>query len=176
MKSYHKLIGGAVLLGILLPVAALAQGLPGGASTLNETHGDWTVVCSAAEGTPRCVMSQTQVGGESRQRVLTVELRATEADAVGGVLVLPFGLNLDHGVSLAIDDAAPSGSLRFSTCLPVGCLVPLDFDANAVAAMRAGNAIAVRAAASETGQEVGLSISLLGFTSAVTRVAELSGQ
>ena len=129
MKSYHKLIGGAVLFGVLLPVAALAQGLPGGASTLNETHGDWTVVCSAAEGPPRCVMSQTQVGGESRQRVLTVELRATEGDAVGGVLVLPFGLNLDDGVSLAIDDAASFGSLRFSTCLPVGCLVPLDFDA-----------------------------------------------
>lgn len=44
---------------------------------------------------------------ESRQRVLTVELRATEGDAVGGMLVLPFGLVLNDGVSLVIDDAAP---------------------------------------------------------------------
>ncbi|WP_244606572.1 invasion associated locus B family protein [Arsenicitalea aurantiaca] len=107
--------------------------------------------------------------------MLTVELRATEGDAVGGVLVLPFGLNLDDGVSLAIDDAAPFGSLRFSTCLPVGCLLPFDFDANAVAAMRAGNAIAVHAAASETGQEVALSISLVGFPSALARVVAFDG-
>ncbi|WP_280177637.1 hypothetical protein [Arsenicitalea aurantiaca] len=40
--------------------------MPGGDSTLNETHGDWTVACSAAAGPPRCVTSQTQVGGESR--------------------------------------------------------------------------------------------------------------
>jgi len=47
-------------------------------------------------------MSQAQFTGESRQRVLTVELRAPEGDAVSGVLVLPFGLHLDDGVSLAV--------------------------------------------------------------------------
>lgn len=170
----------AAILGLALLVggasAGSAQGLPGGASSLNETHGDWTVVCSTAQESVRCAIAQNQVSGENRQRVLAVELQAAEGGASAtGMLVLPFGLKLDDGVRLALDEAEPFQTLQFSTCMPTGCLVPLAFDADAVSALRAGSVLALKANANDNGQDVALSVSLNGFTSALARAAELSG-
>lgn len=149
--------------------------MPGGASSLSETHGDWSVSCTAPERNARCAISQTQVQGQNRQRVLTIELSATEGgSAASGTLVLPFGLNLDQGVVLSIDEGEFLPPLRFSTCLPAGCLVPLTFNQDAVTVMRAGTALKVKVAASDSGQEVNFSISLTGFTSALARAGELA--
>ena len=168
----------ALILGLALVVAgtsfAGAQGLPGGASSLNETHGDWSVACQAADGEVRCAIAQTQVRGENRQRVLSVELTGAEVGAASGVMILPFGLRLDAGVVPSIDETAPMPTLRFSTCLPAGCLVPLAFDAATLEALRAGTALQIRATANEAGQDVAFSISLSGFASALDRLAELT--
>lgn len=100
MISCLALLGGGT-------IAAAAQGLPGGASSLNEAHGDWSVACAAREGSVQCAISQSQVSGQNGQRVLTIELRAAEGgEAINGVLILPFGLRLDEGVTLAIDESA----------------------------------------------------------------------
>ena len=108
--------------------------------------------------------------------MLSVELVANEGgNAAAGTLVLPLGLALDQGVALSIDESEPLASLRFSTCLPVGCLVPLAFNADAVTAMRAGTALKAKAAANGSDQDVNFSISLSGFTSALARAAELTG-
>lgn len=156
--------------------AGSAQGLPGGASSLNETHGDWTVACTTPEGSVRCAITQNQVSVENRQRVLAVELHAIEGgSAVNGTLVLPFGLKLDDGVRLALDEAKPFQTLPFSTCIATGCLVPLVLDTDAVSALRAGSVLALKASANDNGQEVAFSVSLSGFISALARAAELSG-
>ncbi|MGB6118333.1 MAG: invasion associated locus B family protein [Mesorhizobium sp.] len=167
-------------LGAVLVLAgvcsAAAQGLPGGASSLNETHGDWTVACTTPGGAVRCAASQTQVNGENRQRILAAELTATEGGkAAGGLLVLPFGLRLDSGVRLAIDEAAADETLRFSTCLPAGCLVPLSFDAAELMALQSGKALSITATANDGGQETAFSISLKGLSSALSRVNQLNG-
>lgn len=165
----------AVLLGMGGIVSSVAQGLPGGASNLTETHGDWRVNCVAPEGAVRCGITQIQVQGENRQRVLAVELTATEAgQAATGALVLPFGLRLDDGAVVAVDEGAPTPVLRFSTCLPAGCLVPLSLDQEAVAAMRAGTKLSVTAVANDTGRQVTFPVSLNGFGSALARAAELT--
>lgn len=156
---------------------AAAEGLPGGATSLNETHGDWTVACATREGTTRCVMSQTQVRGQDRQRVLSIEVQAANADALAnGTLVLPFGLQLESGVVLSIDENDFLPPLRFSTCLPAGCVVPLIFNADAISALGAGGELGVKTAADDSGREVNFSISLHGFSSAHARVAELGTQ
>lgn len=174
MKTVRDVVAAFALIAGFAPGIGLAQGLPGGASTLNETHGDWTVACVAPEGNVRCAISQSQVSGQNGQRVLTIELRAAESGAVAnGTLVLPFGLKLDDGVSLALDEAEPFQTLRFSTCMPTGCLVPLAFEADIVSALRAGSVLALKASANDSGHEVALSVSLNGFTSALARAAEL---
>lgn len=176
MHSVPRTLAGLVLALALLTGGATAQGLPGGATSLNEAHGDWTVACVAPEGVARCVMNQTQVSAENRQRILAIELTAAEnSNAANGVLVLPFGLHLDSGVRLVIDESPIPEPLRFSTCLPDGCLVPLAFEAATVTVLRAGTALSVTVMANDSGQEATFSISLVGFTSALARLTELSG-
>lgn len=116
------------------------------------------------------------MNGENRQRVLAAGLTAAEeGGAANGVLVLPFGLRLDSGVRLAIDEGVQLDPLRFSTCLPAGCIVPLAFDAATVTALRAGTSASVSVTANDSGQELAFSISLNGFASALDRVAGLNG-
>lgn len=117
------------------------------------------------------------MSGQNGQRVLTIELRAVEGgEAASGILILPFGLRLDDGVTLTIDENAALPTLRFSTCLPAGYLVPLTFDAATVSALRAGGALVLTAVANDTDHEVSFSISLAGFTSVVVRAAELNNR
>jgi invasion protein IalB len=149
-----------------------AATLPGGASSVNETFQDWAVSCVLQAGVKRCVLSQIQTQ-QNGQRVLGVELNAPAADVVTGTLMLPFGVALDAGVTLQVDDLAPMAPLRFRTCLPAGCVVSLSFDAATVVAMRAGSSLKLKAVA-DGGGEVPFTISLAGFSAALDRTAALA--
>ena len=145
--------------------------LPGGASSLQETYQDWSLSCRSMPKVV-CTISQRQTQQDG-QRVLAVELRTSD-EAVSGTLVLPFGLHLDVGITLQIDDAAALKPLRFSTCLPTGCLVPLSFDPKTVAALRAGSTLHVKAQSIDA-RELTFSVSLKGFASALERLKALVG-
>ena len=172
----------ALALGLAAPAgtAAAQEGgaaeapaaLPGGASSLRETHGAWVVSCVQQEA-KNCSLSQSQVDKNTRKRVLAIELGAPAGDVVNGVLVLPFGLLLDQGVTLQVDEAEPGPPLRFHTCVPAGCVVRLSFAGPALEALRAGTTLKVNGAAAENGSPVAFSISLSGLTSALERVAGL---
>mgnify|MGYP001244534852 CR=1 FL=1 len=146
--------------------------LPGGATSLNETYEDWSVVCVQQPAGKRCVLAQTQT--QNGQRALTVELDPPKDGSVSGVLLLPLGLALAAGVMLQVDDGKAGGPLAFRTCLPAGCLVPLSFDAATVGALRKGKALKLEARA-DGGQAIRLTIPLRGFSNALDRVAALAG-
>ena len=151
---------------------AAAQTLPGGATSLQETFVDWQVGCAVREATKRCAITQEQVNQQSRQRVLAVEL-TTAGDKLEGMLIAPFGLALDRGITLQIDEQPSLPTLKFSTCLPGGCLVPLGFDAKTTAALKAGSALKVRAVPAGGGQDLLYTISLKGFAQGLDRVVTL---
>ena len=153
-------------------VAETGSSLPGGASSLNETYKDWRVACAQDGSVKRCALSQVQAQ-QNGQRVLAIELEAPSGDTVSGTLVLPFGLALEPGVTFQIDDRPAMEPVRFRTCVPVGCLVPVIFDAPILAALRAGAALKVKAVA-DGGAAAPFSISLLGFGTALDRVAMLA--
>ena len=154
---------------------SLAAGIPGGATALNETHGDWTLSCTAPEGVVRCTISQVQVQGENKQRVLAMELTRPPGDTgAAGTLVLPFGLRLSEGITLGLDQEAPFESLQFSTCLPAGCLVPVSFDPNLLSAIGGSTSLAIKAVANDSGEPVTLSVSMRGLSSALARLAQLT--
>jgi invasion protein IalB len=160
---------------IVLAASATAQEagptLPGGASSLQEAYQDWSLAC---QSTPRaCVVSQQQAQ-QNGQRVMAIELQRGEADNVSGNLVLPFGLLLDAGVTLQIDDGQAREPLRFSTCLPAGCLVPLGFDPEAVAALRVGTVLKINVKSADQ-KDVALSVSLKGLSAALDRLEALAG-
>lgn len=181
-RKLGRTIAGMMLSLILtaMPVTgAVAQEtgpelLPGGASSLTETHGDWTVSCRIAQQEEQpvqlCSLSQQQTDSQ-RRRTLAIELQPRD-DWIGGVMVLPFGLAVTQKVTLSIDETEQNFELPFSTCLPAGCLVPVTFDAAATKALRQGAALAITATVANGG-EVKLAISLAGLASALDRTREL---
>lgn len=166
------------LLALLGSRAAHAQdaSLPGNAASLREAHGDWTVNCTIqaqpdGKKAKRCAFAQEQMDRESRRRMLALELRP-DGGGIKGTLVLPFGLSLDKGVSYQLDDGQQGTVQRFRTCLPVGCVVDIDFDARTVASLKTGSALKMKTIA-DGGQETVFSVSLTGFAGAYGRVVAL---
>ena len=153
-----------------LPAFA-ATSLPGGATNLSETHGDWTVRCGAADQVVSCEAFQEQISNQTQQRVLAISFGSADA-ALTGVLVLPFGLLLANGALLHIDDKPASEVQSFQTCLPAGCVVPLEMDVDWIGALRTGTTLSIDAQ-SVSGQEAKFSISLTGLSSALDRIADL---
>lgn len=156
---------------LLFPVATTvaAAPLPNGASTLTETYQDWTVSCQSVKDQTNCVMSQLQSSPETRQRVLTVELRNVGGKAEG-VVVMPFGLDLSKGATAKIAGTALA-PLRFSTCLPQGCLAPVAWDSEM---FKSADNLDLTATALSPSQPVAFEISLKGFSAAFERIVALS--
>jgi invasion protein IalB len=155
---------------------AVPSTLPGGASSIDESYRDWRVGCAQQGTAKRCALSQV-LARQDGQRVLAVTIDAPQGQGQGktvtGALVLPFGLALDAGAALQIDDKPALPPLRFRTCLPAGCVAPLSFDAAAVAMLRAGTSLKVTATA-DGGGPTQFAISLAGFGPALDRAAALA--
>jgi invasion protein IalB len=153
---------------------AASSGLPGGAQSLNEEHGDWTVSCRIQDAEKLCVMAQTLADSQSGQPVLSIELATPAVDKAEGMLLLPFGLSLADGATLKVDGNALGGKWPFITCVATGCLVPVSFDASQISALRAGTELVIGALGAGAGNPVDLKISLNGFSRAANRSVELS--
>ncbi|WP_027993438.1 invasion associated locus B family protein [Sinorhizobium meliloti] len=171
IAKIHIAAAAAALMALTAPVMAqeATSKLPGGASSLQETYETWSLTC---QSTPErvCAISQQQVQ-QNGQRVLAIELKR-EADGLTGNLVLPFGLQLNAGATLQIDAETPQQPLRFSTCLPAGCLVTLNFNTEAVAALGGGTVLKVTVQSID-GKEVPLTIQLKGLAAALDRLEAL---
>lgn len=154
--------------------AAPSAGLPGGAQSLNEEHGDWTVSCRVEQAAKLCVMSQTLANSQNGQPVLSIELATPAIDKAEGMLLLPFGLRLADGATLKVDGTALGGNWAFVTCIATGCLVPVTFDASQISTLRAGTELAITALGAGGGEPVDLKVSLTGFARAANRSVELS--
>ncbi len=81
-----------------------AAQLPNGASSINETYADWTVDCRVVEGQKRCVLSQAQGNSQTGQRSFAIELQTPKEGKTEGTILMPFGLKLDTGALLKLDD------------------------------------------------------------------------
>ncbi|WP_079212641.1 invasion associated locus B family protein [Brucella pituitosa] len=172
MKTYRQ-ISFAIGFATICSLPATAAPLPGGASTLQETYQDWTVSCQSEKDDTICAIRQDQNSTQTRQRVLTAELRSGSGGKVEGVLLMPFGLDLAKGAALKIDEAE-GPHLTFSTCLPQGCLAPVSFDAKQVTALKTGTNLNVSATALSPSQAVAFKISLKGYGAALDRIIALT--
>jgi invasion protein IalB len=83
-------------------------------------------------------------------------------------------LKLDSGVVLKVDDKDLSQGLRFSTCIPQGCIVPVSLPAAATDSMKKAKTLTVASLNSSNGEVVTFSVPLEGFAGGTARVAELS--
>jgi invasion protein IalB len=149
--------------------------LPNGATAINETYGDWTVDCRIVDNRKACVLVQSQGNSQTGQRTFAIELRAPEGGKTEGTLLLPFGLSLDTGVKLKVDDKDLGSTLRFSTCVPAGCLALVSFPTATTEVLKKGTTLVVSAVTLRTGEPVAFSVSLNGFSAAITRASTLGG-
>ena len=150
--------------GAPAPVARVTQPAPV-SWQVKSRHGVWMVVCpekaEAASDRPSvdpavdrvssCRVMQTLdvKVGNTQQRLLSLSLTQQE-DSLSGEFVVPFGLDLQQGLVLKVDEG-PSMSARFSTCLPTGCVVRVLFPKEASQSLLAGRKLqlAFRALGSE---------------------------
>jgi len=154
--------------------AASNAALPAGATSIQEGYEDWRVACAQQGQATQCSMSQQQLQ-QNGQMVLAIELTKSDAGASGN-LVLPFGLDLSQGAVLQIDDGAPLPLQAFKTCLPVGCIVPVSFDAATLDGLGKGKVLKISVAASDTEHKTTFGVSLKGFISAFNRITALSSE
>lgn len=151
--------------------------LPGGATSLNETHGDWTVSCGKNQlQIMNCLMSQQLLNAENKQRVMAIELTIANGPAAGlnGTMVLPFGVKLSDGVKLAVDENSLLTEMPFSTCLPLGCVASIQLNPKMVEAFRVGSIVSIVLNTLEDTQ-LKVELSLKGFSSAHNRITALKG-
>jgi invasion protein IalB len=146
---------------------------PGDPSAVNEVHGDWIVNCKAAEGQKQCVIVQVQ-GSSAKQVVFEIQLHLSKDGKTDGLILMPFGLKLDSGAVLTLDDKDFGQPLRFSTCAPQGCLLPVSFPAASLETLKKAKTLGVVSLNFGNGEVVGFKVSLNGFAAAVARVAELT--
>lgn len=152
-----------------------AASLPGGASSLTETYGSWTVTCLVQKQTENqkvlCSISQQQVD-DKRQRALAIELSPAEKNSATGAIVLPFGLKLSAGAALQIDENPADKPIAYTTCLPGGCIIPVNFDSAKADALGKGQNLSVLAQAVD-GNAIKLNVPLEGLAAALKRTREL---
>jgi invasion protein IalB len=154
---------------------AATVSLPNGATSINESYGDWNVSCAIADNRKSCAFSQSQGNSQTGQRVFAIELQPATADGqTNGMLLLPFGLKIDDGVKLKIDEQNLGQGARFSTCVPAGCLVPVLFPKTATDALKKGQKLIVTAVPDGPGEPAVFSAPLNGFAASMNRVAELA--
>jgi invasion protein IalB len=147
-------------------------GLPNGATAISETYGDWTLNCGADKGAKFCTLSQTQVNKEG-QRAFAFELRMAKDGSGEGTILMPFGLKLDAGVVLKLDDQSIGEGLRFSTCMAQGCLLPVSFPSAGMEAIRHAKSFTVGALNVSNNQLLTIGISLNGFAVALDRAVQV---
>ena len=73
---------------------------------------------------------------------------------------------------LKLDDKDLGQGLRFSTCMPHGCLLPVSFPTVAVDAMKKARMLTVASLNLSSGEVVTLTSPLEGFAAAIARIAE----
>ena len=117
-------------------------------------------------------MTQIQADPETKQRVLAMEIRSDKGETLAAILVMPFGLAIANGISLQIDNGETGNSLPFTTCRPVGCLVPFIIDNDKAEALKKGTKLTVTASADGSAQPVVFAVSLNGFADALDRLVD----
>lgn len=170
---FTGILAGALGAGSALSAQTAAQ-LPNGATSINETFGDWIVDCRINEGVKQCILLQSQGNAQTRQRTFEIQLHAPKDGKTEGTVLMPFGLKLDSGAVLTLDDKDLGQPLRFSTCMPQGCLMPVSFPAATLESLKKGKVLQIAALSNSTGEVVPFKVSLEGFATGNARVIELS--
>src|SRR3569833_3889683 len=101
---------------------------------------------------------QAQINSQTWKPANAIELRAPRNGTTEGTILMPFGLKLDTGVVLRLDDKDVAQGLHFSTCLAQGCLVPVSFPSSSIDTIRRAQTMPVGALSIDNDHSVTYSV------------------
>jgi invasion protein IalB len=166
-------------------IAIIAACLGAGASVPaapqnGQAFRDWMVTCEgqpddqpgADDGAaPQCYIVQNIALKESGQRLLHVAVGyPPQRERPAAIITLPLGIFLPAGIGLAVDDGEPL-RVPVQHCLTVGCRALLALDENLVSQLKAGHQARITFQDSSR-REIGVPVSLLGFTAGLRALGE----
>jgi invasion protein IalB len=165
------------------PTAASASPAlwPAGATSVSESYGDWTMTCVRPADKTACVVAQSQGDTRTGRRKFGIELKAPQDGEAQGVVVMPFGLAIEPGITFKLDDQVLGQGAPYSSCTGEGCLVSIRLPTLATDAMRSAKVLTVTgrkttgAAGIEAGEPASMTVPLVGFSQAFDRAMALSG-
>ncbi|GJD57600.1 invasion associated locus B family protein [Methylobacterium dankookense] len=146
---------------------------PAGADTVTETYGEWTTSCARTEAQVACMVMQTQGDRNTGRRQFAFELRTPRDGRAEGVILMPFGLAIEPGVSFKLDEATLGKGAFYISCTAEGCLVPVSFPTLATDSMKTAKTLVVTGKKAANDEAVTISLPLAGFATAFERAAAL---
>lgn len=156
------------------PAAAHAA-WPNGASTVSESYGDWTMTCTRPSEKVTCIVAQSQGDSQTGRRKFGLELQSPNDGRSEGIVLMPFGLSIEAGVSFKLDEQALGKGAPYSMCVSDGCLVPISFPTLALDGMRNAKTLLVTGQKSSGSEPATITVPLQGFPQALDRAVALSG-
>lgn len=157
----------ALMIGPGIPMSAYSQETTAAAEPAPQgTATNWLVTCSNQMDAARldCSMSQSVVLAANGARLTTVIVQPTDV-GYDLTLILPFGLDLQAGVQLVIDQVDWQ-KLPISTCEAGACYSAISLDAAAITKLSEGTALDVQLI-NRQGEAVTLGLTLAGFTASL---------
>lgn len=153
---------------------------PEGASTVSEVYGDWTVNCARPQdpGTGPaviCSLMQSQGDAKTGRRTFAFELRSPKDGRAEGIILMPFGLSIEDGVSFKLDDTVLGKGAVYSTCGGDGCFVPISLPTLATDTMRNATTLSVTAQKPDAKEPLVVKVPLAGFAAAFDRMVAFGG-
>lgn len=144
---------------------------PAGANSVSESYGDWTMNCNRIEARTDCVIIQSQGDRRTGKRLFSIELRPPKDGKSEGLILMPFGLQIEPGVSFKLDDRPLGKGAPFSFCVSDGCLVPISLPALATDAMKTATNLTISATKPDATEPTVITVPLAGFASAFARAS-----
>jgi invasion protein IalB len=148
---------------------------PVGASTVSESYGDWTMTCTRPSEKVSCIVAQSQGDSQTGRRKFGFELQTPTNGRSEGIVLMPFGLAIEPGVTFKLDEQTLGKGAPYTACNQEGCLVSISFPTLALDGMRTAKQLFVTGQKSGSSDPAIVTVPLEGFGQALDRAVALSG-
>ncbi|MGH1569890.1 invasion associated locus B family protein [Methylobacterium sp. P31] len=148
---------------------------PTGASMVSESYGDWTMTCTRPNEKVTCIVAQSQGDSQTGRRKFGFELQTPANGRSEGIVLMPFGLAIEPGITFKLDEQALGKGAPYTTCSAEGCIVSISFPTLALDGMRTAKKLIVTGQKAGSSDPASITVPLEGFPQAFDRAVALSG-
>ena len=101
------------------------------------------MTCTRPDDKVSCIVAQSQGDSQTGRRKFAFELQTPASGRSEGLVLMPFGLAIEPGVSFKLDEQTLGKGAPYMTCGAEGCFVPISFPTLALDGMRNAKTLTV---------------------------------